>query len=82
MVRDFVRNDVAPTAAGRDAAAVCPGIFAKMAEPGLTGIPRLKKYGGPAVIFWHTVSCESEGTQEIQRLADSRLLGKRFSALG
>ena len=40
MVRDFAENEVAPTAAERDEEARFDrGIFDKMAELGLTGIP-------------------------------------------
>ena len=47
MVRDFARNEVAPTAAERDEdERFDRGIFAKMAELGLTGIPWPEEYGG------------------------------------
>ena len=47
MVRDFAENEVAPTAAERDEEARFDrGIFDKMAELGLTGIPFPEEYGG------------------------------------
>ncbi|WP_010531554.1 acyl-CoA dehydrogenase [Lentibacillus jeotgali] len=47
MVRDFAKNDVEPTAAERDEEERFDrGIFDKMAELGLTGIPWPEKYGG------------------------------------
>src|SRR3954463_2957148 len=47
MVRDFARNEVAPTAAERDEEERFDGeIFNKMAELGLTGIPWPEEYGG------------------------------------
>lgn len=47
MVRDFARNEVAPTAAERDEEARFDReIFDKMAELGLTGIPWPEEYGG------------------------------------
>ncbi|MFB6466264.1 acyl-CoA dehydrogenase [Cytobacillus sp. Hz8] len=47
MVRDFARNEVAPTAAERDEEAHFDRtIFEKMAELGLTGIPWPEEYGG------------------------------------
>jgi butyryl-CoA dehydrogenase len=47
MVRDFARNEVAPTAAERDEEEVFDrGLFTKMAELGLTGIPWPEEYGG------------------------------------
>lgn len=47
MVRDFAKNEVAPTAAERDEEARFDrGIFDKMAELGLTGIPWPEEYGG------------------------------------
>ena len=47
MVRDFAENDVAPTAAERDEEERFDmGIFNKMAELGLTGIPWPEEYGG------------------------------------
>ncbi|MGM0901422.1 MAG: acyl-CoA dehydrogenase [Bacillota bacterium] len=47
MVRDFARNEVAPTAAERDEEERFDrGIFEKMAELGLTGIPWPEQYGG------------------------------------
>ncbi|MGD6941794.1 acyl-CoA dehydrogenase [Cytobacillus gottheilii] len=47
MVRDFARNEVAPTAAERDEEERfdCE-LFDKMAELGLTGIPWPEEYGG------------------------------------
>lgn len=47
MVRDFARNEVAPTAAERDETERFDrGLFTKMAELGLTGIPWPEEYGG------------------------------------
>lgn len=47
MVRDFSENEVGPTAAERDEEARFDrGIFDKMAELGLTGIPWPEEYGG------------------------------------
>ncbi|WP_456277414.1 acyl-CoA dehydrogenase [Bacillus sp. AK128] len=47
MVRDFARNEVAPTAAERDEEERFDrDIFDKMAELGLTGIPWPEQYGG------------------------------------
>ena len=47
MVRDFALNEVAPTAAERDEEEQFDrGIFNKMAELGLTGIPWPEQYGG------------------------------------
>ncbi|MFS1516993.1 acyl-CoA dehydrogenase [Bacillus sp. SM2101] len=47
MVRDFAKNEVAPTAAERDEEERYDhGIFKKMAELGLTGIPWPEEYGG------------------------------------
>ncbi|MCX8002753.1 MAG: acyl-CoA dehydrogenase [Anoxybacillus mongoliensis] len=47
MVRDFAKNEVAPTAAERDEEERFDrDIFNKMAELGLTGIPWPEKYGG------------------------------------
>jgi butyryl-CoA dehydrogenase len=47
MVRDFARNEVAPTAAERDEEERFDmEIFNKMAELGLTGIPWPEEYGG------------------------------------
>ncbi|MBM7580891.1 acyl-CoA dehydrogenase [Jeotgalibacillus terrae] len=47
MVRDFAEKDVAPTAAERDEEERFDrGIFDKMAEFGLTGIPWPEEYGG------------------------------------
>lgn len=47
MVRDFARNEVAPTAPERDEEErFDQGIFDKMAELGLTGIPWPEEYGG------------------------------------
>lgn len=47
MVRDFARNEVAPTASERDEEERFDrGIFTKMAELGLTGIPWPEQYGG------------------------------------
>lgn len=47
MVRDFARNEVAPTAAERDEEERFDrSIFEKMAELGLTGIPWPEEYGG------------------------------------
>jgi butyryl-CoA dehydrogenase len=47
MVRDFAQNEVAPTAAERDEEERFDrGIFDKMAELGLTGIPWPEEYGG------------------------------------
>ncbi|MFC3886388.1 acyl-CoA dehydrogenase [Bacillus songklensis] len=47
MVRDFAENEVAPTAAERDEKERFDrGIFDKMAELGLTGIPWPEEYGG------------------------------------
>lgn len=47
MVRDFARNEVAPTAEERDEEETFDmGIFKKMAQLGLTGIPWPEKYGG------------------------------------
>ncbi|MEW9673703.1 acyl-CoA dehydrogenase [Ammoniphilus sp. 3BR4] len=47
MVRDFAINEVAPTAAVRDEEEQWDmGIWRKMAELGLTGIPWPEKYGG------------------------------------
>ena len=47
MVRDFARNEVAPTAAERDEnERFDRGIFDQMAELGLTGIPWPEEYGG------------------------------------
>src|SRR5690625_4458860 len=47
MVRDFAKNDVEPTAAERDEEERFDrGIFDKMGELGLTGIPWPEEYGG------------------------------------
>ncbi|CUA79689.1 acyl-CoA dehydrogenase [Anoxybacillus suryakundensis] len=47
MVRDFAKNEVAPTAAERDEEERFDrDIFNKMAELGLTGIPWPEEYGG------------------------------------
>ncbi|MGD6849345.1 acyl-CoA dehydrogenase [Rossellomorea aquimaris] len=47
MVRDFARNEVAPTAADRDEEERFDmDLFKKMAELGLTGIPWPEEYGG------------------------------------
>ena len=47
MVRDFARNEVAPSAAERDEEEKFDrGIFNQMAELGLTGIPFPEEYGG------------------------------------
>ncbi|MCA0151479.1 MULTISPECIES: acyl-CoA dehydrogenase [Bacillaceae] len=47
MVRDFARNEVAPTAAERDEEERFDmDLFKKMAELGLTGIPWPEEYGG------------------------------------
>ncbi len=47
MVRDFAKNEVAPTAAERDEEERFDReIFDKMAELGLTGIPWPEEYGG------------------------------------
>ncbi|MBM4761565.1 acyl-CoA dehydrogenase [Bacillus sp. B15-48] len=47
MVRDFANNEVAPSAAVRDEEETFDrGIFDKMAELGLTGIPWPEEYGG------------------------------------
>lgn len=47
MVRDFARNEVAPSAAERDEEERFDrAIFDKMAELGLTGIPWPEEYGG------------------------------------
>ncbi|MEK5249944.1 acyl-CoA dehydrogenase AcdA [Bacillus sp. FSL R9-9530] len=47
MVRDFARNEVAPTAAERDEEERFDrALFDQMAELGLTGIPWPEKYGG------------------------------------
>ncbi len=47
MVRDFAKNEVEPTAAERDEEERFDrGIFDKMAELGLTGIPWPEEYGG------------------------------------
>ncbi|MCQ6281783.1 acyl-CoA dehydrogenase [Bacillus sp. EB600] len=47
MVRDFARNEVAPTAGERDENERFErGIFEQMAELGLTGIPWPEEYGG------------------------------------
>ncbi|MGG6433163.1 acyl-CoA dehydrogenase [Anoxybacillus sp. D401a] len=47
MVRDFAKNEVAPTAAERDEEERFDrAIFNKMAELGLTGIPWPEEYGG------------------------------------
>jgi alkylation response protein AidB-like acyl-CoA dehydrogenase len=47
MVRDFAKNEVAPTAAERDEEERFDrSIFNKMAELGLTGIPWPEEYGG------------------------------------
>lgn len=47
MVRDFAKNEVAPTAAERDEEERFDrGIFNQMAELGLTGIPWPEEYGG------------------------------------
>ncbi|WP_042463642.1 acyl-CoA dehydrogenase [Neobacillus dielmonensis] len=47
MVRDFARNEVAPTAAERDEEERFDReLFNKMAELGLTGIPWPEEYGG------------------------------------
>ncbi|TCS83762.1 acyl-CoA dehydrogenase [Tepidibacillus fermentans] len=52
MVRDFAENEVAPTAALRDEQELFDrGIFEKMAELGLTGIPWPEKYGGAEADF-------------------------------
>ncbi|WP_439744276.1 acyl-CoA dehydrogenase AcdA [Bacillus pseudomycoides] len=47
MVRDFARNEVAPTAAERDAEERFDrALFDQMADLGLTGIPWPEEYGG------------------------------------
>ena len=47
MVRDFARNEVAPSAAERDEEERFDrGLFTMMAELGLTGIPLPEEYGG------------------------------------
>ncbi|CJF69710.1 acyl-CoA dehydrogenase [Streptococcus pneumoniae] len=47
MVRDFAKNEVAPTAAQRDEEERFDrGIFTQMAHLGLTGIPWPEQYGG------------------------------------
>lgn len=47
MVRDFAKNEVAPTAAERDEEErFDKSLFDKMAELGLTGIPWPEEYGG------------------------------------
>ncbi|HDR7792659.1 TPA: acyl-CoA dehydrogenase AcdA [Bacillus luti] len=47
MVRDFARNEVAPTAAERDEEeSFDRALFDQMAELGLTGIPWPEEYGG------------------------------------
>lgn len=47
MVRDFARNEVAPTAAERDEEERFDrSLFTQMAELGLTGIPWPEQYGG------------------------------------
>ncbi|KJL03582.1 MULTISPECIES: acyl-CoA dehydrogenase [Priestia] len=47
MVRDFAKNEVAPTAAERDEEERFDrGIFTQMADLGLTGIPWPEQYGG------------------------------------
>ncbi|WNS81092.1 acyl-CoA dehydrogenase [Domibacillus sp. DTU_2020_1001157_1_SI_ALB_TIR_016] len=47
MVRDFAEKEIAPSAAKRDEEErFDPGIFHKMAELGLTGIPWPEAYGG------------------------------------
>ncbi|WP_412839189.1 acyl-CoA dehydrogenase AcdA [Bacillus paranthracis] len=47
MVRDFAKNEVAPTAAERDEEEKFDrALFDQMAELGLTGIPWLEEYGG------------------------------------
>ena len=47
MVRDFAKNEVAPTAAERDEEERFDrAIFDQMAELGLTGIPWPEEYGG------------------------------------
>ncbi|PGA98482.1 acyl-CoA dehydrogenase AcdA [Bacillus toyonensis] len=47
MVRDFAKNEVAPTAAGRDEEERFDReLFDQMAELGLTGIPWPEEYGG------------------------------------
>ncbi|MDE8671234.1 acyl-CoA dehydrogenase [Priestia aryabhattai] len=47
MVRDFAKNEVAPTAAQRDEEERFDrGIFTQMADLGLTGIPWPEQYGG------------------------------------
>ncbi|WP_077215094.1 acyl-CoA dehydrogenase [Bacillus dakarensis] len=47
MVREFAKNEVEPTAAERDESQRFDrGIFSKMAELGLTGIPWPEQYGG------------------------------------
>ncbi|GAB4074830.1 acyl-CoA dehydrogenase AcdA [Barrientosiimonas marina] len=52
MVRDFALNDVEPTAAERDEEERFDrGIFDKMAELGLTGIPWPEAYGGIGADF-------------------------------
>lgn len=57
MVRDFARNEVAPTAAERDEEERFDReIFDKMAELGLTGIPWLKSTAELAQTILHTAS--------------------------
>ncbi|MBP3041724.1 acyl-CoA dehydrogenase [Bacillaceae bacterium Marseille-Q3522] len=52
MVRDFALNEVEPTAAERDEQEVWDmGIWQKLAELGLTGIPWPEKYGGAGADF-------------------------------
>lgn len=47
MVRDFAEKEIAPSAAKRDEEErFDPGIFHKMAELGLTGVPWPEAYGG------------------------------------
>lgn len=52
MIRNFAENEIAPTAAERDENETFDrGIFEKMAELGLTGIPWEEKYGGAGMDF-------------------------------
>ena len=58
MVRDFAKNEVAPTAAERDEEERFDReIFEKMAELGLTGIPWPEEYGGIGSDLFSLLHC-------------------------
>ena len=52
LVRDFANKEVAPTAAERDETEQFDeGLFQKMADIGLTGIPWPEEYGGAGMDY-------------------------------